>query len=416
MISLKKVIVAAVIAAMGFGLFAQESKTNTATAELFKTDVDNFVDVNEWSTVEPDKFFGYFGMDNNMYNIGFAKQFSKFYWGTYYCGDINSYSKVTDESTKTNSETENSSLIRFDNLFGFGNIGLKLSTFFAGSKTVNEDTDAKITKTVDGKVFYGRVDIGLANFELGKLNTKPYAYISYNTNDNWGTKTEETDKDTVDNRKKSFAIGAGAEIIFSESETTKQSLSTSVNFINYTPYDTDLVSKGTYFSLPLFYEVTYKATDTLALAFGAGANTSYSVDDNSKSKTKVDTFRFNPAIATGLTFDTKKKVILNAGVQFAIPSYTDKKTDIDGKVKTEKDWDGTDCDLTWCSGFNWVPTKNISVDCSYKILADLLNKNTTNNDDTDMTTNFREGNGTNFWNTVNQVLVHNIGFSVSVKF
>ena len=105
-------------------------------------------------------------------------------------------------------------------------------------------------------------------------------------------------------------------------------------------------------------------------------------------------------------------------MRFDVPSYSDTKTDTDGKVIETAGWNGNDCDLTWSSGFNWVPTKNISVDCTYQILRNLIDDrgNDVNNDADNMTTDLSEGNGTSIWNTLNQVLVHNIGFSVSVKF
>ena len=134
--------------------------------------------------------------------------------------------------------------------------------------------------------------------------------------------------------------------------------------------------------------------------------------------TKPLKWKIEGSLPEGLTFDTKKEVILNAGLRFDVPSYSDEKTDTDGKVIETAGWDGTDCDLTWSSGFNWVPTKNISVDCTYQILRNLIdNRGADGNNSADnMETDLSEGNGTSIWNTLNQVLVHNIGFSVSVKF
>lgn len=418
MISLKKVIVAAAVATLSFGLFAQSSKTNAATAGLFDTDVDNFVNVNEWSTVKPEKFFGYFGMDNGYYNVGFAKQFEKFYWGTYYDGDIGASEKKTNDNTKVTTDKNDNGYVYFANLFGFGNVGLRVNLSFSGNKDVEDNGETKITTTKDSTVFFGEVDVGLSNYQLGKFNTKPFAYVNFNTNNNYGTKTEVTHADTKDTRRKSFGLGAGAEVTISETETTKQTVSGYVNFTNYTPYDSDLASKGTNFYIPLTYKVTYNASENLALAFSAGATTSYNTSDNSKAKTKTANFYFTPSVSTGLTFDTKKKVILNAGLKFAVPSYSDEKTDTDGKVIETAGWSGTDCNLTWTSGFNWVPTKNISVDCTYQILRNLIDNRGAdgNNSYDNMETDLSEGNGTSIWNTLNQVLVHNIGFSVSVKF
>lgn len=419
MISLKKVIVAAAVATLSFGLFAQISKTKVATAGLFDTDVDNFVSVTEWSTVKPEKFFGYFGMDDGYYNVGFAKQFEKFYWGTYYDGDIGSSSKKTyDAKTTPDTETTNWGNLRFVNLFGFGNIGVNATILLSGSKSVSDDKDAKVTTTTDTTSFYGRVNAGLNNYALGKFNTKPYAYIKFDTNYYGSQLKEVTHQDTEDNRTKMFGLGAGAEVILSETETTKQSAGVEFGFTNFTPYDSDRANKKIEISLPLSYKVTYKASDKLSLGFLAAANTTYSTSENSKAKTKNENFDFTPFVSAGVTYDTQKKVILNAGVSFDVPSYSNTKTDTDGKVDTTSSWDGSDGNLTYSSGFNWVPTKNISVDCSYEILQHLFgNESTTQSNTTgDMNSNLKEGDSKNFWETVNGVLVHNVGFIVSVKF
>ena len=184
MISLKKVFVAAAVATLGFGLFAQSSKTNAATAGLFSTDVDNFVDVNEWSTVNPEKFFGYFGMDYGNYNVGFAKQFEKFYWGTYYSGDIGSSSKKTNDAKTIDDETvTNWGNLTFANLFGFGNIGINATLNFSGYKKVTEQKEPSVTTTEDSTRFSGYVSAGLTSFDLAGFNTKPYAYVSFSNND-----------------------------------------------------------------------------------------------------------------------------------------------------------------------------------------------------------------------------------------
>ncbi len=46
MISLKKIITVAAAAVLSLSVFAQTSKTNTATAGLFGNDVDDYMSVN----------------------------------------------------------------------------------------------------------------------------------------------------------------------------------------------------------------------------------------------------------------------------------------------------------------------------------------------------------------------------------
>lgn len=123
MISLKKIITVAAAAVLSLSVFAQASKTNIATAGLFGNDVDDYMDVCYWSGVKPENFFAYFGMDSNRagntYNIGFAKQFSKVYWGTYYSGNLGSTKKTTTttDSNTTVETVSGSSEFTFNNIF-----------------------------------------------------------------------------------------------------------------------------------------------------------------------------------------------------------------------------------------------------------------------------------------------------------
>ena len=50
---IKFAVIAAALAIAGGMSFAQQSMTFTATKEVFKTDVDNFVDENNWTKVSP---------------------------------------------------------------------------------------------------------------------------------------------------------------------------------------------------------------------------------------------------------------------------------------------------------------------------------------------------------------------------
>ena len=157
------------------------------------------------------------------------------------------------------------------------------------------------------------------------------------------------------------------------------------------------------------YKVTYNATDKLALGFKAGLDpviTSTTSKDAADKDVKSVEFEFDPEVAVALTYDTKKKVVLNAGVGFDIPAYKYSKETGDKYTSTTHSWKGDDAKISFTSGFEVKPVKNISFDCSYEALADLFGNDTS----------AELNNNTNFWNSVNKVLVHNIGFEVTVNF
>lgn len=100
---------------------------------------------------------------------------------------------------------------------------------------------------------------------------------------------------------------------------------------------------------------------------------------------------------------------MNAGAEFDLPYFTNSevKNSNAKTTTTTTRWHGDDASVTLSSGFEFKPVKNLSFDCSWNILADLF-------DDT-LSTQLTEGNS-NFWNTVNNLLVHNITVQISYKF
>ena len=426
MISLKKLITVTAVAVLSLNLFAQTSKTNTATAGLFGNDVDDYMSVNYWSGIAPEKFFGYFGMGTNRagntYNLGFAKQFKNFYWGTYYSGNLGSLktTKTTTPSTTTvttESDTYNKVTdLAFNNVFGFGNIGLGVDFSYYDNGTSTKTKSTKTTLT-DAKNWSIALNAGLSEYTFKNVKLIPFAKVAFEMNPNvTGSKVIALDfegnEQTTDTRFKVFSIAAGAEMPFGKSETVEQTASFALEFDFTSPVDSDIKdNNSTAIVIPLGYKVVVKASDALSLGFKANLDSTLGFGKRGEN---VSTFGFelSPDVSAGVTYATKKNVDLNAGVSFALPSYTYSKTttkaDSGNTSTSTSTWDGDDGKLTFSSGFAIKPTKNICIDCSYEIIRDLFVDDTS--------TNFSTGNATNFWNSVNQVLVHNIGFEVSVKF
>ncbi len=411
----KKLILAAVITALSFGLFAQQSKTNAATQGLFTTDVDNYMNVNEWSTVSVGKAFGYFGMPagGGQYNLGFAKDFSKCYWGSYFSGQFGTLEIEENKTTTTVKDvTDGNTYFYFNNLFGFGNnMGLRIDTYYEANNSTSHDTGNASSKTEsDKKDFYLGAVLGLGDKTWGKVNLKPYFGLGFESNVNNGTK-QVNGNTTVDGRDWALAIYAGADIDLTKSENVKQNLITDLTLYFQNPVDSKNKYNSGSFLFPVTYKLVIKATDTLSFGVKAGLNLGITFGKNETNPTVIETFGFyaNPTVAAGLTFDTKKKILLNAGVQFGIPGFSVNSTTSKASSTTTKNtttrFNGNDGWINYSSGLTIKPTEKIVIDCSCNILGNLF---------ANTSSTLTEGNN-NFWNTVNKVLIHNITFEVSFK-
>ena len=131
---MKKALFCSLLLAGATATFAQQSNTSLSTDGLFGTDVDDYMDVNSWANVQPKKAFAFVGVENDAYSLGFAHQFSKFYWGTYFGGDLGDYSSTKTKTSgggntinieNTVAAPTDAAAFTFDNLFGIGALGIK---------------------------------------------------------------------------------------------------------------------------------------------------------------------------------------------------------------------------------------------------------------------------------------------------
>ncbi len=89
----KSLSILALLSVMGASVFAQNykptSNTSSSTAGLFSTDVDNFIDITDWASVNPENFFGVLGYDG-VYGLqlGAAKNLKNGYHAIYLDGNL----------------------------------------------------------------------------------------------------------------------------------------------------------------------------------------------------------------------------------------------------------------------------------------------------------------------------------------
>lgn len=406
MISIKKITTVAAAAVLSFGLFAQTepvSKTNVATAGLFGNDVDDFTNVNYWSNVAPKQYFAYFGMGSDFgyeernpiatYNLGFAKQFKKFYWGTYFSGNLgeNTTTKTTVGGTTEKKNETKDSEFQFNNTFGFGNVGLGFDFYYRDRGSNRSEENSSINERLNLAF-----KAGLKEYKVKKTKIIPFAKLSFDID---GVKTKNNTT-TNDQREWTLGLEAGADIPFGKDKNVEQTFNVALGMALKKPADSDKKESHFGIIIPVGYKAIVKASNALSVGFSANLESKLVFGKLGDAST-FD-FDLTPSIAAGVTYATKKNIDLNAGIKFAVPKFTYKKSE----VTSTSTWDGNDAQLGFNSGFAIKPTKNICIDCSYEILADIFGDDT----NTDLSTY------NNFWQTVNQVLVHNIGFEVSVKF
>ena len=416
------------------------SNTRISTVGLYYTDVDNFMSVTRWNTVKPETFFGHIGYEDEL-NVGFAKQFKDFYIGTSFVGQLDGLTSTTtnndgDKTTTTETSVENAFTAAA--LFGFGNMAFKATAAWNGADITN-------TKNVDGDVIKEEnfnLNINLENGFVTKLDDKPLEMSFLLGLDSSVDKTvDETADLKTDLSTYTINVGSSALWTFDTKEKYTQEgllhLYTSWAIPSYSQDIGGVKSKGfgmynNSIALIPEYRITLNPTERLSMKAGATlpftfdfeGDFDYSETDGDKVYNNLRTenvdVEIQPMISLGMIYQVlPEKVNFNMGIEFATPSLTwetvttKTRTDV-----TSKDVDATSTStvynyndyiagVNFGSGFTVQLAKTVTFDCYWDILYNLFG------------TNFRsdltEGS-TNFWNTVNKIFVHNIGFSISAKF
>jgi|GEM_PF-3290475 len=379
------------VAAVG----AQTSKTFSATSGTFKTDVDNFMDVNNWSTVNPKNLFACSGLYSTGLDLGFAKQFhnkkNNFYLGAYYNGNL--WGDTTSESDKNGDNKTNTDNAdnEFDAFFGFGLWGIKLSTSFSNNKTVKTVTTTTTTND------YSDFSIGLSagtTLKTKKMDLTPYASINFYNNGYKEIVESDSPTETTDNSVGTLSFNLGTGIPLKSNKTIKQALNIplTLSFNTYPKYykegnnhSTTIEESNFTLNFEPSYFVETKPADnvsvnakaTLPIYFSTfhKGNTE-SVLNGTTTKTEGD-YTFNkftlyPRLNAGLQYTVKpEKFIINFGLGVSLPSFTlsveeDKKSDPTTK-KTNTKTNNASTLVT--SGFTYFFTKNICADTYMSILS-----------------------------------------------
>ena len=456
----KRLFVFAVLLMAASLVFAQTSMTSYSTQGLFGTDVDDFMNVNEWQNVQPKNIFGFLGYNtvdpekpiadgtqkvgDGALNLGFAHQFKPFYLGTYFEGQLSGWKneKKTNGNTATtilDAKKANGKL-----LFGFGNVGVMTDISYTpdGTKTTTW-TESTKTKFVKDKF---KLDFNLMagmNLNLNNKLFKISAKLGLESDvDKETTKKDKKLTNFEDKSKYDLVINAG----FSHDLSSKDGLTHTVLAdldtkwrIWPTTRKIEVVGGTTntdykygelkdIITLTPKYQIAYEPEGKFAFKAEAGLGIGFDFDNDynytrRNSEKKVynisrnykTTLSLKPAVKTAFTYAPHQKFKLNFGLGFKVPeigwAFTKAETrDSDGNVKkTDRGNTFTfttkDGKFDASSGFTWLITENITFDAYWALMGDLFKDFTT-----------KLANGDNLWITINKIAVHKIGFAVSAKF
>lgn len=223
-----------------------KSMTALSTGDLFTTDVDDFLNVNEYHNVAPKKFFGFLGyntpsitpptLGNGDFQFGFAKQLKSMYIAGFFGGmPVVWYSKTEPSGSKkkTTIWTEDPAagyapITTGTFLVGFNNMGASGSFTFkpdAGNKRVIDEnaktdvTDAKFNTNVT-------LRFGMNANGPKDLLYKSYAELSVESKTNKTTNKDKGTKITgiTDTSASVLLVNAGTAFDFSKKDDITQGL------------------------------------------------------------------------------------------------------------------------------------------------------------------------------------------------
>ncbi|MGP1522178.1 MAG: TDE2508 family outer membrane beta-barrel protein [Treponema sp.] len=482
----KKLVLIVLVLGTVFGvMFGQsiridpKSMTSASTQELFTTDVDDFLNVNEFANVMPSKVFGFLGYGDDgtkAIQLGFATQLKSIYIAGFFGGLPTVWESKTEPSgdkSKTTIKTTSTDAATGTFLVGFKNMGVSGSFTFkpdSGNQHVideyakTDNTTAKFNTNANLKfgmntngpknwVFKSYAELGVeskTNKTTNKNNgTKITNITDTSSNDlllNAGTAFDFFQKDSV---TQGFAVGLETKWILPEPKTgitidngkeTAYTKTVGAAGNVASTYDTD---KGHIIKLAPAYTIAYepegkfavRAQASLPLSFDLRSEKDY---DETKSASVVQpkvytasrkhvvyTY-FEPTLAAAVTYRPISKLCLSLGAGFDVPAFgwkadtTQTRNTSDGKVTK------TQTTVTWnfnsnTAGGKFKASSGIAWYVTDKVTVDgswNIAANLLNNS---FKTQLQENNGTltqdkdRFWANLNKLLVHNVSFLISFK-
>lgn len=436
--TLKKLFVALTcVAAFSGAVFAQTSKTADSTSGLFGTDIDNFMDVTDWSSVQVDNLF----LMADSEGIGLAKQFKNFYASAYFGGEFDEFESSNKESDGTTSSNFQFNKYNFGLLFGFSNMAIKayfspsVTSSASGESSETTTSTGSITKT-DDYAFTAGLQYGISTNLAGKPFSQSIA-IEYAPNIDHRYTSSISGDATVSTESLTsvYSLNIGSNTswqIFSGenfTNTVKLDFIAELGIIPETKTNPLESRTGAYqhnFELVPAWITKYEndrfkfgAKGSFYMQYFTKADAKYvtekGVKEYTSSQTVTNMFAIVPQIDIGAQFQIAKPVVFNVGTSFDLPALSwsvDHITarDSDGTVQSETfdktfamNSNGASSTIKFVSGFAVNIGQHVTVDASYNILSQFDG----------LRWNYA---GTDLWANIGKIFFTNMTFGATLKF
>lgn len=431
------------------------SFTKVSTFNLFGTDVDDYLDVNSWSNVEPKKIFGYFGYNigtNTNLNFGVAKQLKKVYLGTFFTGELSSFS-TNASSNDADGADKSSSTLKSDDinaftvgaLLGFANnIGAKFSVYYKPTSINNSDktdsNDKKYSSYADNFVIYPEFVIGTV-FNKEKFTLTPHATLSLDSKVNITTTNNDGTKSVTDSSVYILNLNAGTGIGFPVKDGVKTdidldastawslyALETANNdgkkTVVFGHVDNGLKLEGKYtIGFNPLKNLSVKLRCELPLDFAFHSDPEYTDVDGTKSyaalRKNSTIINVQPDFKVALQYALlKNKVFFNAGFDFNVPTLNwtiDRNETKDESTVKSTAWSNSfqfktaDMNYALNCGFTALLGSKVTFDANYNILGNIFGGSNT------VKTSNLFASGESIWNAPGKIFGATFQFLLTLK-
>lgn len=413
MIKFKRVVLSTLILSCASFVMAQTSNTSKSTAGVFGNDTDSFMDVNSWSDVAPQNFFGTLGYSDGHLNLGAAKNIGNFYFGTYLDGNLGfdfnnekTQSELSSEFTKTNAASLNSENTKSNNfekenifagrtsdfdislLMGIGkNLGIKAGFAYQGDSatlksekeesssntttiktttinTTTNSTSGSESKNVKKQSITPSIEVGY-NVGVGNVFLKNRGYFFVDIEQDYektykstlATQTPEKN-DTIS----TFNFGAGTTVVFPEKNNISQELSGLLHFSFYNKNNNSNKEENLSIEGNEYYTIDITTTDISIKDSGTSLNfyPSYKVSYNKIERLKLGAIISCPIRAKFNSIETKTNIYK----EFEQKAYTNYTGFEENENTVEK---------VYMNELNFIPALNLGL--QYQAIPEKLTIN-----------------------------------------
>ena len=379
-------------------VFAQSSNTNSSTAEIFSTDVDDYMDVNSWQGVSEstEKVFAFVNFNSSKLNLGAAKNFGSIWLGTYLNGYIPQITITNTESTASDSKT---STVTFDDgtttggslafnasvLLGMGDLGIKLdgtiNPDLSNSKDTNPDSETDSSSS--------KYDVNLtAGYNTGSLT--PHAQIGFSFYNDSSYSDATGSKITEDDGYKILYTSLGTGIDLGDDKSVDIGL-TEKNYFYPSAVDKaddTVVTEQSRFrnaiSLDVSYKAVYRPAEKVAVGFKIGGSLPFEIDNNKKTSlpgTALETVTTNTSTITigledlefdvGAQYFANEKLTINVGATASLGNlftFSHENDELSSaKITTFEILPGKAYSLGLTTGFSYAFTPSVVLDTRFNI-------------------------------------------------